>query len=250
MSESQGRVDVSVASGIVTIGMCDVYGRNALSGPFVEELLAALLAVGRMADSRVVVLFGLSDVFCAGANLDVLEKVVAGEVVPGDHLLSKALLDMPVPTIAAMEGHAIGGGLALGLCADISIIARESRYGCSFMNMGFTPGMGSTRLLENVLSPAIAHELLYSGERRRGADFEGRSGFNHILPRADVRSKAYEIAERIADKPRVALEALKRVLSADKRRAFEETRATETLMHAVSFGEGDIRQRIKDNYGQ
>lgn len=243
-------VEISSSNGIVTVEMRDVVGRNALSELFVEELLAALLLVGRMVDSRVVVVCGLPDVFCAGASLEVLEKVVSGEVVPGDHHLSKALLDIPVPTIAAMEGHAIGGGLALGLCADISIIARESRYGCSFMNMGFTPGMGATRLLENVLSPAIAHELLYSGERRRGADFEGRSGFNHILPRADVRSKAYEVAERIAEKPRAALEALKRVLSADKRRAFEETRATEALMHAVSFGEGDVRQRIKDNYGQ
>lgn len=243
-------VDVVAADGIVTIELRDIAGKNALSEPFVQALLAALLGVAKLPDARVVVVVGLPEVFCAGASLEVLDKVSRGEVVPSDHVLSKALLDVPVPTIAAMEGHAIGGGLALGLCADISIIARESRYGCSFMNMGFTPGMGSTRLLECVLSPAIAHELLYSGERRRGADFDGRSGFNHILPRAEVRAKAFDIAARIADKPRVALEALKRVLAVDKRRAFEETRATEALLHRISLAEPGIRQRIEDNYGE
>ena len=67
---------------------------------------------------------------------------------------SPAVLDLPILVVAAMAGHAIGGGLALGLCADIILLSRESRYGASFMNMGFTPGMGITKLLEHVMSPA------------------------------------------------------------------------------------------------
>jgi polyketide biosynthesis enoyl-CoA hydratase PksI len=158
------------------------------------------------------------------------------------------LLDIPVPTIAAMEGHAIGGGLALGLCADIILIGRESRYGCGFMNLGFTPGMGTTRLLEVVVSPPIAHEMLYGGEPLKGAHFEGRSGFNYILPRRQVRPKALELAQRIAEKPRVALLALKQVLSSPKRVAYERSRAGETLMHRISLGQPDISRLISSNY--
>jgi polyketide biosynthesis enoyl-CoA hydratase PksI len=118
------------------------------------------------------------------------------------------------------------------------------------MNLGFTPGMGLTRLLEHVLSPAIAHELLYTGEFRKGSDFLGASGFNSILPRAEVRPRAFESAWRIADKPRPALEVLKRVLSIRRRQAFEETRTLEALMHRLSLGQAEVRQRIEDEYVQ
>ena len=150
--------------------------------------------------------------------------------------------------IAAMEGHAIGGGFALGLCADIVIIARESRYGLSFMNMGLTPGMGTTRLLEHCLSPALAHELMFTGEFRRGADFANHGGFNYVLPRAEVRSKAMDVAARIAEKPRTALETLKRGLAQRRRQAFEEAFAVETEMHRAALAQPEIRRLIEEEY--
>jgi polyketide biosynthesis enoyl-CoA hydratase PksI len=158
------------------------------------------------------------------------------------------LLDSPVPTIAAMVGHATGGGLALGFAADIIVLAAESRYGASFMNMGFTPGMGITRLLEHALSRAVAHELLYTGEFRRGSELAAGSGINHILPKARVLDKAYDIAAQIAEKPRTALELLKRSLSIGRRQAFEESRTIESLMHTITFSQSDIVQRIENEY--
>jgi polyketide biosynthesis enoyl-CoA hydratase PksI len=113
-----------------------------------------------------------------------LEDLVRGRVAPSDILLPRAILDLPVPVIAAMEGHVIGGGFALGLCVDLVLIAPESRNGYSFINMGFTPGMGTTmgttRLLEHVITPAIAHEMLFTGQAFKGTHFEGRSGFNYM----------------------------------------------------------------------
>lgn len=234
--------------GILTLSLQDTAGKNAFSVPFVGELEAALAAIARDREVKVVVLVGLPDVFCSGAPRELLVKLARGEEVPADIVLSKAVLDLPVPVIAAMEGHATGGGLALGLCADIVLMARESRYGASFMNLGFTPGMGITRLLEHVLSPALAHELMYTGEFRRGADFSPRSGVNYVLPRAEIRPKAFDVAARIAEKPRVALETLKRWLSLDRRRAFEETRTVETMMHEITFRQDAIRERIEDEY--
>jgi polyketide biosynthesis enoyl-CoA hydratase PksI len=228
--------------------MRDEAGRNAMSAPFVEALLDSLHEVWAWDRLKVVVLLGLPDVFSSGADLGVLTALVDGAIAPSDLLLSKAVLDLPVPTIAAMEGHALGGGLALGLCADVVLIARESRYGCPFMNLGITPGMGMTRLLEHVLSPAVAHEMLFTGEPLKGAHFEGRSGFNYVLPRAEVRSKALELAERIAEKPRVALTALKRALSLPRRQAFEATRTVEALMHEVTFAQPDVRRLLEEHF--
>jgi polyketide biosynthesis enoyl-CoA hydratase PksI len=236
------------AEGIATIELCDVAGKNTLSAPLVEELLRGLRQVAAWDALKVAVLLGSPEVFSAGASREELHRVASGALYPADLLLPKALLDVPVPTIAAMEGHAIGGGLALGLCADLVLIARESRYGCSFMNLGFTPGLGTTRLLEQVVSPTIAHEMLYTGAAFKGAHFEGRSGFNYILPRGQVRPKALDLARSIAEKSRVSLVALKRVLALPKRLAFESTRTTEGLMHQISFAQPDILRLIDQSY--
>ena len=126
-------------------------------------------------------------------------------------------------------------------------MAEESRYGFTFLDLGFTPGMGTTRLLEHTLAPAIAHELLYTGELRRGAELAG-TGINHVLPRARVRARAEDIAARIAAKPRHALELLKRSLSARRRAAFEEARTTEALMHRVCFADPGLAARIEEEF--
>jgi polyketide biosynthesis enoyl-CoA hydratase PksI len=228
--------------------MHDEIGRNTMSDAFVNELLDAFQTVAAWPDLKVAVLFGLSDIFSAGASAEILQSLASGALAPSDLLLGKVFLDVPVPTIAAMEGHAIGGGLALGLCADIILIARESRYGCPFMDLGFTPGMGLTRLLEHVLSPAIAHEMLFSGEPLKGAHFEGHGGFNYVLAREQVRPKALDLAQRIAEKPRLALRALKQTLALAKRQSFAAAHVTETLMHQITFAQPGLRQRLEERY--
>jgi polyketide biosynthesis enoyl-CoA hydratase PksI len=144
-----------------------------------------------------------------------------------------------------MAGHATGGGFALGLAADIVVMAEESRYGFTFMNLGFTPGMGTTALCEHVLSPAVAHELLYTGELRRGARFAG-SGINHVVPRHDVERVAFDVASRIAEKPRQSIAALKRTLSLPRRQAFEQSITHESLMHQITFAAAT--SRIENDY--
>jgi polyketide biosynthesis enoyl-CoA hydratase PksI len=94
----------------------------------------------------------------------------------------------------------------------------------------------------------MAHELLYTGEFRRGTEFAHRTGVNYVLPRAEIRPKAFDVAASIAEKPRVALETLKRWLSLDRRRAFEDTRTIETMMHEITFRQDAVRKRIEDEY--
>ena len=235
------------AEGVARVLMQDADGRNALSPAFIEQFLSCLQRLNAARDARVAILLGLPDVFCSGGDLKTL-GLMAGELPLDEVRQAGAVLDVRVPLIAAMEGHAIGGGLALGLCADILVIARESRYGCTFMNLGFTPGMGTTRLLEHAVTPALAHEMLYTGQAFKGSHFEGRGGFNYILPRDQVRPKAEELAARIAEKPAHALETLKRALSIPRRQAFEQSRTIEGFMHEISFREPGTLRMIEENY--
>ena len=232
--------------GVACLTMRSERTKNAMTPRFVSELLSALRQAALSPGLKVIVLAGLPEVFSSGASPELLRAFGRGELAPTEISLPRALLDLPVPLIAAMEGHAIGGGLALGLCADLCVIARESRYGATFMDFGFTPGMGTTQLLFHVVSPAIAFEMLLTGEPKKGSSFVGASGFNAILPRAEVLPHAIALAERIADKPRLSLEVLKRTLAMRRRRSFEETYTTETLMHHATFGQQEVLLRIEE----
>jgi len=235
------------SAGIARVTLADPASNNALSEPMVRQLTEALDAAGRNPAVHVVVLTAIGQTFSSGAPAALLAALADGDLEPSDVVLPRSLLDCPVPVIAAMAGHAVGGGFSLGLAADIVCIARESRYGFSFMNMGFTPGMGTTALCEHVLSPAVAHELMYSGEMRRGADFQG-TGINYVLPGAEVEAKALDVAQRISDKPRGAVEVLKRTLSLPRRRAFEASLTLETLMHKVTLSAKGAGARIRSTY--
>lgn len=239
------RTEVS-AQGVGLIQMRDAASNNALSEQMVGALEEAFHVLGRDERVSAIVLSGLPDIFSSGASAEILTGLVSGRLESTELLLPRLLLECPVPTVAAMEGHAVGGGFALGIAADIVLLSRESRYCLNFMDLGFTPGMGTTRLLEHVLSPALAHELLYTGEARRGTAFEGRSGINYILPQAEVLARATDVAERIAEKPRVALKVLKAALSLPRREAFEAARTQEAHMHAISFAQPDLAKQIRD----
>lgn len=234
--------------GVAVLSMQDPEGKNTLGESFVELLTERLTELSEDRDAKVCVLTGLPDVFCAGGDKDMLMNLAKGEVAATDIMVSRAVLEVPIPMIAAMAGHAVGGGLTLGLCCDIVLMAKESSYGCSFMNMGFTPGMGTTRLLQMAMGEFVAAEMMYGGQFFHGSHFEGRSNINHVLPSEKVQGRAVKIARRIADKPRHALELLKRSLSLPKRQAFEEARTTESFMHELCFSREETLALIQERY--
>ena len=244
-----GRVILeALEPGVVVLNMRDDRGKNALSEAFVEDLLGCLERLGQDQEVKVCLVRGLPEVFCAGAPRELLVRLADGEVAPTDIVLSQRMLELPVPAIAAMEGHATGGGLALGLCCDMVLMARESSYGCSFMNLGFTPGMGTTSLLEEAVGPYLAREMMLGGQYFRGSHFDGRGQVNYVLPRDKVWPKAVSVARRMADKPRHALELLKRQQTVARLQRFQAAHTAEAQMHRICFDQPETRQRIKDEY--
>jgi len=251
MTSPSGRVRQSTDSdGVSVIELCDAEGRNSLSEAMVHELTRALESVGTDTRAKVCILRGLDDVFCSGGHKDMLLELARGQIAASDIMLTRAVIEVPIPTIAAMQGHAVGGGLVLGLACDMVLMGKESRYGCSFMNMGFTPGMGTTRLIAAALGEHRAAEMMFGGQFFRGSHFAAGTGVNYVLPRAEVWPKAMSVARRIAEKPRNALLILKRSLSLGKRLAFEEARTVETLMHEICFARPETAKLIEENFAE
>lgn len=241
-------VTLTVSDGIAELWMRDEPGNNAFSSNFVDHLLLRMAELSRNREAKVCVLRGLPEVFCAGGDKQVLLELAEGNLAPYDLELTRTLLELPIPTIAAMEGHAIGGGLVFGLACDMVVMARESRYGSNFMDLGFTPGMGTTRLLQFAVGEYLAAEMMFGCQYFKGSHFENRAQVNYVVPRAKVLTQTRKVALRLTDKPRFAIELLKRSLSLPRRLAFEQARTIESMMHQVSFADPGTRLRIRENY--
>jgi len=198
-------------------------------------LVASLVRALQVPDEvRCILVTGGEEVFCSGATPELLAALRAGTMAPTELLLPRDLLDVPVPVVGAARGHAVGGGLALLATCDFTFLARDRRYGATFVDLGFTPGMGSTALLEHFVPPAVAWELLCTGRRMTGSELA--RWWPHVVDGDEVLPRARELCWALADKPRDVVGLLKHTLAGRRRAAFEAARTTESLLHRLTFG--------------
>lgn len=234
--------------GIAWLQMKDEERRNVFANDFLDELVAEFEKLEAQ-KPKVMVLSGLPDVFSGGAEKQNLMDLCDGKVHVKDLVISEKLVHSPFPVIAAMEGHAVGGGLVMAACCDIVIGARQSWYGVVFMSLGFTPGMGCTTLLEDLVGPHLAAEMMFTGKRYKGKKLAERStNFNYILPKDEVMDKAAEIAEEISEKNIDSIYLLKYALSAPRKKKLIDARLQEDFMHKLSFGFPETRETIEEFY--
>jgi polyketide biosynthesis enoyl-CoA hydratase PksI len=235
--------------GIVFLKLNDERRKNTFTDDFIEQFIAAIGKIEEKGNAKVLVIHGLPDVFCAGADKKNLLALCDGAVHVKDLAVSRRLLEVPFPVIAAMEGHAVGGGLMLAVCCDMVVVARESRYGASFMELGFTPGMGCTQLLEQLVGPYVAAEMMYTARLFKGSELAGKgANINAIVPRAEVMKTATDMAQRIGEKNRESLYLLKYTLASRRKKMLVDAQVNEDLMHRISFAFPQTRTNIEAMY--
>lgn len=226
----------TVGPGIVRLSIRDPDQKNRLSHELVEELMVTLAGLGQDPAVKVLLVTGTDEIWCAGGTLRMLREMASGVYDERRLLaLSERLLSFPVPVIGALEGHAVGGGLAIALCCDILVAAEGGRYSVNSTSMGFTPAMGLSVLLPAAVGHHFASEMVFTGKYYKGRELAGRRIFNAVVPRAEVLGTALDLAERIAEKPRYVLELLKDTLSLPKRIALQEAVWREPMLNRVCF---------------
>lgn len=200
---------------------------------------------------RALVIEGGERHFCSGATRETLMGPDAPRAIA--RLMGgfpRQLLSLGIPTLAAMSGHALGGGLMIGLWCDVAVLAEESLYGANFVALGFTPGMGSTVLLDEVFGAPLARDLLLTGRAVKGREIrDAHVPLSHaVVPRAEVRRRVYGLAREMAQAPALAT-GLTRSHIAERRRArFEQAVAEELVMHTRVFARDETRLSIVENY--
>ncbi|MFD0727078.1 polyketide synthase [Lysobacter brunescens] len=238
-----------VAPHVLQIRMQDRVSKNTFSEAITEGLMDAFAEVERQPDCKVVILTGYDNYFASGGTQEQLLNLSDGRGAFTDRALYSLPLQCPVPVISAMQGHGIGGGFVLGLFADLVVLGRENIYTTNFMRYGFTPGMGATFILPQKLGIALASEMMLSANNYRGEELQQRGIPFPVVPRDQVMARAMELAQSLAEKPRVSLVALKDHLSAPLRQALPATIAQEVAMHAVTFAQPEVKSKIATLFG-
>lgn len=243
----------NVRPGVCLIRMQDEAGRNTFTEALITGLVSAMEAAEQDASVKCIVLTGYGPYFATGGTQEALLAIQAGknsfmDANSGGKNVYSLPMTCRLPVIAAMQGHAVGGGLAMGLFADIVILSRESIYSASFMKYGFTPGFGSTCIFPEKLGRALGMEMLLTANTYHGADLEKRGVPFEVRPRAEVVERALEVAESLAEKPRRSLELLKAHLAADILARIPDVTEKELRMHDETFHLPEVREKIMSLY--
>jgi enoyl-CoA hydratase/carnithine racemase len=213
------RLEVDRAVGTIRL---DRPPMNALNAEVQAELRAAADEAAERKDVRAVVVYGGEKVFAAGADIKEMTELTYADMVDRSRPLQAAfaaVARIPKPTVAAVNGYALGGGCELALACDLRIAADDARLGQPEIQLGIIPGAGGTQRLARLVGPSRAKELIFTG-RFVSADEALRIGLvDQVVPAADVYSSAMTWAARFANGPayalRAAKEAVDRGLEAD-----------------------------------
>ncbi|MNG54042.1 putative polyketide biosynthesis enoyl-CoA isomerase PksI [compost metagenome] len=238
-----------IEPGIAQIRMQDRAYKNTFSRALVNELILAFKQVETTERYKAVILTGYDNYFATGGTQEDLFALQAGKGKFTDTNIYSLPLECPIPVISAMQGHAVGGGLVMGLFADFVIMSKESIYTANFMKYGFTPGMGGTLIVPEKLGLALGGEMLMLGNNYRGETLRQRGVPFPVYPREDVAAAALSIARDLVKKPRLSLITLKDHLTRNLRAQLPNYTAQEVLMHEKTFYQPEVRQNIDRLFG-
>lgn len=193
---------------------------NAIGWDQVIELENLLRQVDPLTTS-VLVVRGAGRFFSAGADISLLRRAAEaddgveeiGEFGRRLQGVFQQLEDLPVPTIAVMHGHALGGGFELALACDLRVAGESAKIGLPEVKLGLLPGAGGTQRLTRLAGRGTALRLILTGELASARWAEQAGLVQWCVPDADVVSRADALAEELADLPQPAMAAVKRSVS-------------------------------------
>jgi enoyl-CoA hydratase len=174
---------------------------NAISPQVVEEIGQSLLELESEPPSAIVVMGAGEKAFVAGADIAEMSQMSATEAKRFAEIghAAMALLDRsPVPTIAAVNGFALGGGCEIALACDMRIAAENAMFGFPEVGLGILPGMGGTQRLPRLIGPGLASELLFSARRIEAAEAKEMGLVNRVVAQGEALNAGQQLATEIS----------------------------------------------------
>jgi methylglutaconyl-CoA hydratase len=251
MNHGANRVLVSVSDGVATLTLNRPDKRNALDAETVRTLHESILAMDRTGDVRVMVLRGAGPDFCAGADLEQLERIAAGADPLENIADATALGDLFIamrraakPIIAAVHGHAIAGGAGLATAADLIVASESATFGYPEVKLGFVPAM-VTALLRRSVGEKIAFEMITLGTTLSAPDGARLGLVARVFPDDHFGPESETFVREMAARSSSAIQLCKRLLYGIDGASFESAIAHGAEVNAIARATPDCREGVR-----
>lgn len=218
---------------------------NALNPDVYNELEKVFIDCETVREVKVLIIMGNEKAFGAGADIDAMSKgdvVLAYQLTDQSQRVQERLSDMPKPTIAAISGYAIGGGLELALCCDFRIAADNAVLGFPEINLGVIPGGGGTQRLPRLVGMSRAAELIFVGEPIKADQAEKWGLVNKVVPLNELESECEKLAQKLMKKSPVTLRAAKNSMRTGTNVGLKEALKIEQDIFCMLFGTSDQKE--------
>ncbi len=250
-----GRVDsdllVQRDARITTITLNRPDALNSFDARLAADLGRAIRDAALDGHCRVIILTGAGRAFCAGADVGYLKRLLdthdwaaARELVGNGASAVAAIVSAPKPVIAAVNGAAAGGGANLALACDIRVASDRASMGQVFNRIGLHPDLGGTFLLPRLVGLGKALELVFTADMIDAAEGHRLGIFNRVVAADALISETRALAERLADKPPLAVARAKKALYEGSQASLSEMLAIELENQIALFSTQDAREGI------
>jgi enoyl-CoA hydratase/carnithine racemase len=208
---------------------------NALSAAM-EERLGAAVASPEVRESRCVVLTGGARAFSAGADVTEFREVTPASLLEyyrGSGEVYEHVAGLPQPTVAAISGYCLGGGLELALATDLRVADRTAVFGLPEVGLGILPAAGGMLRLTRAVGTARAKDLILRGRRFDAAEAHAMGIVSELTDEGGALARALEIAAELAELPPLALQVIKQGIDLAAESSREAVLLTERLAYAA-----------------
>jgi len=224
---------------------------NALNNELATALNLAFERIGRDLSIRTVVLTGAGRAFCAGGDLGMIGKGRQARdpkqlepILRAGMAAVLRIRTIEQPVLAAVNGAAAGAGMNIALAADIRFAADEATFGQNFAKVGLFPDYGGTFFLPQLVGPAKAAELFYTGDMIDAREAFRLGLLNRVVPGAQLAAEAKAYAAKLATGPPLAIGAVKRTLFGAQKEALEQALEAEVEQQMRCFASEDSLEGI------
>ncbi len=239
-------------SGVVTLTFDRAHALNSMSPDILEELARALARIEQDASVRVCVVTGRGRAFSAGGDLKVLESLAArddGALQVTAYMESvaatlRALEVIRVPTIAAVNGVALAGGLEIALCCDIVIASEHAEFGDAHARFGLLPGGGGSVRLPRKIGVNPAKYLMLTGRTVSARQMMEWGLVSEVVPAEELASRVQELARTIAGHSPLGMTRMKQLVDDGMRRSVDDALQAERVMVATHSQSQDFNEGL------
>lgn len=221
---------------------------NAMNGDVAKELISIFEKTGTDDSVKVIILTGEGDrAFSAGADIEYMSKISPDESVEYaklGQLLTATVENVRQPTIAAVNGFALGGGCELAMSCDIRLASDTAKLGQPEVTIGIPPGWGGTQRLLRIVGIAKAKELVYTGKMIKADEAKEIGLVNHVFPLASLMDEATKMAKAIAENSAIGVQMSKTAINKGRNADLDTGLGVELLAWRNCFTHPDREQRM------